>query len=149
MKRLSMYAGDWRYDEMPTDEDPEQIWEKNRATGEDIINHARRRVPQLIEQTRQALASRGPTAAIGGEPPSGPADAPEPAQGAPRAAEAPHQRPRPRAVGLLWAPERPSERSARGACRRSVWSGRPASRFPRPRGALALAPLVHRASGLC
>ena len=82
MKRLSMYAGDWRYDEMPTDEDPEQIWEKNRATGEHIINHARRRVPQLIEQTRQALASRGPTAAIGGEPPSGPADAPEPAQGA-------------------------------------------------------------------
>ena len=93
LERLSRYAGDWRYDKTPADEDPEQTWNKNRTTGEAILNHARRRVPQLIEQTRQALASRGPTAAIGGEPPSGPADAPEPAQGAAARQEVRNRRP--------------------------------------------------------
>ena len=83
LERLTKYSGDWRYDRMPADEDPEQTWETNRTTGEDIVNHARRRVPQLIEQTRQALASRGPTAAIGGETPiGGPGNAPHPADGA-------------------------------------------------------------------
>ena len=82
LERLSRYAGDWRYDRIPADEDPEQTWKKNRATGEDVLNHARRCVPQLIEQTRKTLASQGPTTAIGEEPPAGPADAPEPAQGA-------------------------------------------------------------------
>ena len=33
-------------------------WQKNRTTGEDVLNHARRRVPQLIKQTRQALTSQ-------------------------------------------------------------------------------------------
>ena len=82
LERLTRYSGDWRYDRIPADEDPEQTWKKNRATGEDVLNHARRCVPQLIEQTRKTLASQGPPTAIGEEPPAGPADAPEPAQGA-------------------------------------------------------------------
>ena len=82
LKRLTRYSGDWRYDDLPADEDPKKTWQNNRATGEDVMNHARRRVPQLLEQTRKTLASRGPTTAIGEEPPAGPADAPEPAQGA-------------------------------------------------------------------
>lgn len=93
LERLTRYSGDWRYDKIPADEDPEQTWNKNRATGEDVLNHARRRVPQLIEQTRLAFASRGPTATIGGEPPSGPADAPDPAQGAAARQDARNRRP--------------------------------------------------------
>ena len=54
LKTLSKYAGEWRCD--TPDDDPEVTWKENRTTGEDILNHARRRVPQLIEQTRQALA---------------------------------------------------------------------------------------------
>ena len=82
LERLTMYVGDWRYDAMPVEEDPERTWELNRANGEDVLNHARRCVPQLIEQTRQAIASRGPATTMGDEPPFGPADAPERAQGA-------------------------------------------------------------------
>ena len=81
LERLSNYAGRLRYDEMPADENPSQTWENNRTTGEDVLNHARRRVPQLIEQTRQALASRGPSTTIGGEPPPDPASPPDPAAG--------------------------------------------------------------------
>lgn len=80
LHRLSSYAGPWRYDETPADEDPARTWETNRRTGEDVLNHARRRVPQLIEQTREALASRG-AGAIGGDLPPYPATSPDPAQG--------------------------------------------------------------------
>ena len=82
LETLSRYAGPWRYDEIPPDENSVETWENNRTTGEDVLKHARRRVPHLVEQTRQALASRGATTAIGGETPSGgPGDAPDPAQG--------------------------------------------------------------------
>ena len=80
LERLSRYAGQWRYDKLPADEDPETTWQQNRTTGEDVLNHARRRVPQLLEQTREALANRTP-GAIGGETPPGPATPPDPAQG--------------------------------------------------------------------
>ena len=82
IKKLDQYAGAWRYD-TPAD-DPAETWRENRTTGEDVLNHARQRVPQLIEQTRQTLASRSrePGAGtIGGETPPDPATAPEPAQG--------------------------------------------------------------------
>ena len=82
LETLSRYAGRWRYDEIPPDENPAETWENNRATGEDVLKHVRRRVPELIEQTRQALASRGPTVAIGGETPAGADGAPKPAEGA-------------------------------------------------------------------
>lgn len=58
LEKLSRYAGEWRYD-TPADEDPEATWQENRTTGEDVLDHARARVPQLIEQTRQALAAHG------------------------------------------------------------------------------------------
>ena len=80
LERLSRYAGPWRYDETPADEDPAETWENNQTTGEDILKHARRRVPELIEQTLQALGSRPATAVIGKTPPH-PATPPDPAQG--------------------------------------------------------------------
>ena len=57
LEKLSRYAGEWRYD-APADEDPEATWQENRTTGEDVLNHARMRVPQLIQQTRQQLKTR-------------------------------------------------------------------------------------------
>ena len=57
LEKLSRYAGDWRY-ETPADENPEVTWQENRTTGEDVLSHARRRVPQLIKRTRQVLASQ-------------------------------------------------------------------------------------------
>lgn len=81
LARLTRYAGDWQYDPLPADEDPEATWEANRTTGEDVLNHARRRVPQLLDQTRQALARQGDPV-IGGETPPDPATPPAPAEGA-------------------------------------------------------------------
>ena len=81
LEKLSRYAGEWRYD-TPGDEDPAATWQENRTTGEDVLNHARRRVPQLIEQTRRALASRTGAGTIGGEAPPNPATPPDPARGA-------------------------------------------------------------------
>ena len=83
LEKLSRYAGEWRYD-TPADEDPGATWQENRTTGEDILNHARARVPQLIEQTRQALAGHGGGPAVtrvGGEAPP-PATAPSSPRGA-------------------------------------------------------------------
>ena len=90
LQRLSRYAGNLRYNEIPADEDPERTWQTNRTAGEDVLNHARRRVPQLIERTKQAIANRGPAATIGEAPPD-PADAPDPAAGT---AEGQHERDR-------------------------------------------------------
>lgn len=83
LEKLSRYAGEWRYD-TPADEDPEATRQENRTTGEDVLNHARARVPQLIKQTRQALAGPGGGSGartVGGEAPP-PATAPPPARGA-------------------------------------------------------------------
>ena len=79
LEKLSKYSADWRYD--TPDDDPGVTWKENRTTGEDVLNHARRRVPLLIEQTLQALASRSGTGTIGGATPPHPATAPDPAQG--------------------------------------------------------------------
>ncbi len=79
LEKLTKYAGNWRYD--TPDDDPEVTWNQNRTTGEDVLNHARRRVPQLIEQTREALASRTGPGAIGGETPPDAATPPDPVQG--------------------------------------------------------------------
>lgn len=54
LDKLSRYAGAWRY-AVPPDEEPATTWSENRITGEDLLNHARRRVPQLIQQTRNHL----------------------------------------------------------------------------------------------
>ena len=94
LEKLSRYAGAWRY-AVPPDEEPATTWSENRSTGEDLLNHARRRVPQLIQETRNQLQSRRrqpgdhlPDQAtpdtrpkIGGEPPPNPAIAPKSALG--------------------------------------------------------------------
>jgi HEPN domain-containing protein len=57
LEKLSRYAGAWRY-AVPPDEEPATTWSENRIMGEDLLNHARRRVPQLIQETRNHLQSR-------------------------------------------------------------------------------------------
>ena len=57
LEKLSRYAGAWRY-AVPPDEEPAATWSENRTTGEDLLNHARRRVPQLIRETRSHLQGR-------------------------------------------------------------------------------------------
>ncbi len=56
LEKLSRYAGAWRY-AVPPDEEPTTTWSENRIAGEDLLNHARRRVPQLIQETRNHLQS--------------------------------------------------------------------------------------------
>lgn len=94
LEKLSRYAGAWRY-AVPPDEEPATTWSENRITGEDLLNHARRRVPQLIQETRSHLQSRRrqpgnhvpdqvtpkTRLGLGGEPPPNPAPAPKPAPG--------------------------------------------------------------------
>ena len=80
LKKLSKYAGKWRYD-LPTDENPAKTWADNRPTGEDILNHARSRVPQLIQKTEKVL-STFKRLAESGEPPEQPPRAPGPASDA-------------------------------------------------------------------
>ena len=83
LEKLSRYAGEWRYD-APVDEDPEATWQENRTTGEDVLNDARVRVPGLIKQTRQALASQSGehgARAVGGTPRPHPVPSPPPARG--------------------------------------------------------------------
>ena len=57
LEKLSQYAGAWRY-AVPPDEELAATWSANRTTGEDLLNHARRRVPQLIRATRNHLQGR-------------------------------------------------------------------------------------------
>ena len=45
LQKPSRYAGDGRY-QIPIDEDASVTWSENRTTGEDVLNHARQRVPQ-------------------------------------------------------------------------------------------------------
>ena len=58
LEKLSRYAGQWRYDKLPADEAPETTWQQNRTTGEDVLNHARRRVPQQGYRGRCSVGSR-------------------------------------------------------------------------------------------
>ena len=57
LEKLSRYAGAWQY-AVPREEEPATTWSENKAAGEDLLNHARKRVPQLIEQTRKHLQRR-------------------------------------------------------------------------------------------
>ena len=54
LEKLTGYAGAWRY-ATPQDQDPAQTWERNRHTGEDVLNDAVIRVPKLAERTRAEL----------------------------------------------------------------------------------------------
>lgn len=80
LKKLSNYASGWRY-ALPADEDPAKTWAENRLTGEDILNHARSRVPQLIQETQNHLSTLK-RLAESGEPPENPPKAPSPASDA-------------------------------------------------------------------
>ena len=50
---LSRYGGELQYGSPAPEHDPETTWNDTMATGEDLLNHARARVPALIEQLRQ------------------------------------------------------------------------------------------------
>lgn len=67
---LTLYGGKLQYESPTRETDPNVTWNATRTTGEDLLNHARTRVPKLIEETTQRLqaavgGSRGPA---GGQP---------------------------------------------------------------------------------
>ncbi len=74
LKKLSNYAGSWRY-ALPADEDPTKTWSDNRLTGEDVLNHARRRVPQLIQETQHRLSTLFKSRKLPETPPKAPGPA--------------------------------------------------------------------------
>ena len=56
LDRLTKYAGEWQY---PAAEiEPEATWKATAPVGEDLLNHARRRVPALMKQTEERLEGR-------------------------------------------------------------------------------------------
>ena len=55
LDRLSRYAREWQYP--ATGIDPEATWKAIAPIGEDLLNHARRRLPVLIAETRRKLAA--------------------------------------------------------------------------------------------
>ena len=57
LARLSRYAGEWQY-AIERGVEPAATWSAARTTGEDLLNHARSRVPQLVRETRDRLAGR-------------------------------------------------------------------------------------------
>lgn len=61
LDKLTKYAGEWQY---PAAEiEPEASWTAMAPVGEDLLNHARRRVPALMRQTEERLERRaGPEA---------------------------------------------------------------------------------------
>ena len=54
LDKLSKYAGDWQY-AIQEGADPAASWIKTSTTGADLLNHARRRVPQLVQDTMDRL----------------------------------------------------------------------------------------------
>ena len=61
LDRLSLYAGHWSCDH-PSDENPDRTWVDTRPVVRDVLHHAERRVPALVEETRRALR-RSPSSA--------------------------------------------------------------------------------------
>ena len=57
LARLSRYAGEWQY-AIQRGVEPAATWSATRPTAEDLLNHARRRVPQLVRETRDHLRGR-------------------------------------------------------------------------------------------
>ena len=62
---LTRYGGEFQYGSPRPEHDPEVTWNDARATGEDLLTHARARVPKLVERTteRLRLPNRAATAA--------------------------------------------------------------------------------------
>ena len=55
---LTRYGGELQYGSPAPEHDPEATWNDTRATGEDLLNHAGARVPELIERTTERLRER-------------------------------------------------------------------------------------------
>ena len=54
LARLSRYAGEWQY-AVQAGADPAATWSATQRTGNDLLNHARERVPQMVEATTARL----------------------------------------------------------------------------------------------
>ena len=53
LAKLTRYAGEWQY---PVDGiDPETTWSLMEPAGRDVLNHARKRVPELMKETGERL----------------------------------------------------------------------------------------------
>ena len=57
LDNLTRYAGAYQYWN-PKPGMPEKIWNAAKTTGRDVLEHARRRIPTLVEETRKRLKSR-------------------------------------------------------------------------------------------
>ena len=57
LDRLTKYAGEWQYPAPGIE--PDATWKAIAPVGEDLLNHVRRRVPALIEETRRKLDRSG------------------------------------------------------------------------------------------
>ena len=63
LEQLTRYAGNLGDEPRAEEVDPHRTWENSRTTAEDVLDHARRRVPRLITRTIEALANHGAAAA--------------------------------------------------------------------------------------
>ena len=55
---LTRSGGELRYGSPAPEHDPEVTWNDARATGEDLLNHMRERVPRLIERMTERIRQR-------------------------------------------------------------------------------------------
>jgi predicted nucleotidyltransferase len=78
LRKLSKYAGEWQY-AIQDEVDPAATWTATKGTAEDLLHHARRRVPQLIQKTEARLkATTGNVPRAGAE---GDETSPKPSSG--------------------------------------------------------------------
>ena len=62
LDNLTKYAGQYQY-WTPKPGMPEKTWNATRTTGEDVLRHARTRIPSLVKQTNEKLQTPTPATA--------------------------------------------------------------------------------------
>lgn len=55
---LTAYGGRLQYNQPRPEEDPTKTWDATRTSGEDLLNHAKARVPKLIIETTDRLQAQ-------------------------------------------------------------------------------------------
>jgi predicted nucleotidyltransferase len=67
LKALTLYSGKLKYESPTPETDPIEIWNETQTTGQDLLAHAKARVPDLIKQATERLQQTTRTGAIGEE----------------------------------------------------------------------------------
>lgn len=57
LAKLSKYAGEWQYG-IQSGADPGATWDATEKTAEELLKHAQRRVPELVDETTSRLKQR-------------------------------------------------------------------------------------------